>query len=53
MPGKTQISCECTNVFKNNNSKEIKKNFNQLWVELINQSEKNRQVTNIEKDCNG
>lgn len=35
----------CKNIFKNGESKPIVPKFNQMWIELINQSEKNKSIS--------
>ena len=37
----------CTNVFKHEDSVELKKCFTDKWVELINQLEKTKNTTSI------
>lgn len=40
MANETQIICK--NIFKSGNEKASKEEFTKLWIELINQREKNK-----------
>lgn len=35
----------CTNIFKNNEINRLKEAFNKKWMELINESEKNKLIS--------
>lgn len=37
-----EIHVICKNVFKSHNGETLKKEFNDRWIELINQFEKNK-----------
>ncbi len=40
MANETQVICK--NIFKNGSKKDSREEFTKLWIELINQREKNR-----------
>ena len=51
MPKEAEISCK--NVFKCEDKSALKKEFNQKWIELINQLEKSKgQVLPVKRETN-